>query len=51
MTYNIPCATWYEGTAQLLSSTEFESHVFFALFYWQNPCWHVSKHAGVFGAL
>ena len=29
-------ATWYEGTAQLLSLLEFKSHLFLALFYWPN---------------
>ena len=26
--YNVLCATWYEGIAQLLSLTEFKSHLF-----------------------
>ena len=29
-------ATWYEGTAQLLSLTELKSHLFEFLFYWLN---------------
>ena len=29
-------ATWYEGTAQLLSLTELKSHLFELLFYWLN---------------
>ena len=28
ITYNMLCATWYGGTAQLLSVTEFKSHLF-----------------------
>ena len=28
ITCNMSCATWYEGTAQLLSLTEFISHLF-----------------------
>ena len=28
ITCNMSCATWYEGTAQLLSLTEFRSHLF-----------------------
>ena len=28
ITYNMPRATWYEGTAQLLSLTELKSHLF-----------------------
>ena len=28
ITGNMQCATWYEGTAQLLSLTEFKSHLF-----------------------
>ena len=30
------CATWYEGTAQLLSLTEFKSLLFELYFYWLN---------------
>ena len=37
ITYNMSCATWYKGTAQLLSVTEFKSHLFLALFYWLKP--------------
>ena len=33
ITCNMSCATWYEGTAQLLSFTDFKSHLF-NLFYW-----------------
>ena len=29
-------ATWYEGTAQLLSMTEFKSRLFEILLYWLN---------------
>ena len=28
ITCNMQCATWYEGTAQLLSLTELKSHIF-----------------------
>ena len=28
ITCNLQCATWYEGTAQLLSLTELKSHLF-----------------------
>ena len=28
ITCNMQCATWYEGTAQLLSLTELKSHLF-----------------------
>ena len=28
ITCNMLCTTWYEGTAQLLSLTEFKSHLF-----------------------
>ena len=28
ITCNMSCATWYEGTAQLLSSADFKSHLF-----------------------
>ena len=28
MQHVVLCATWYEGTAQLLSLTDFESHLF-----------------------
>ena len=28
ITCNMPCATWYEGTAQLLRLTELKSHLF-----------------------
>ena len=28
ITHNLQCATWYEETAQLLSLTELESHLF-----------------------
>ena len=38
ITCNKSCAvTWYEGTAQLLSLTEFKSHFILALFYWLKP--------------
>ena len=30
------CATWYDGTAQLLRFTQFTSHSILALFYWPN---------------
>ena len=30
ITCNVLCATWYEGTAQLLSLTELKSHLFLA---------------------
>ena len=32
ITCNMYCATWYEGTAQLLSWTELKSHFFFRYF-------------------
>ena len=28
ITYNMSCATWYEGTVQVLSWTELKSHLF-----------------------
>ena len=28
ITFNMQCVTWYEGTAQLLSLTELNSHLF-----------------------
>ena len=31
------CATWYEGTAQLLSLTELKSHLFQLYLYWLKP--------------
>ena len=36
---NMSCATWYEGTAQLLSLTELKSHLFeiFFLFCLAEP--------------
>ena len=34
---NMSCATWYEGTAQLLSLTELESHLFEFYFILPEP--------------
>ena len=31
--YSMQCATWYEGTAQLLSLTEFKSHLLLLLLF------------------
>ena len=52
------CATWYEGTAQLFSLTEFQSHLFEPFFYWLKPlnrwlllfvgCLTSQQHASVF---
>ena len=36
ITCNTSCATWYEGTAQLLSLTEFEIAFILAVSYWLN---------------
>ena len=33
ITCNMSCATWYEGTVQLSSLTEFNSHFFFFFFF------------------
>ena len=32
MTCNMSCATWYKGTAQLLSLTEFKPHLYLLYF-------------------
>ena len=37
MQYVVSRATWYEGTAQLLSLTEFKSHLFELYFILAEP--------------
>ena len=37
ITCNLQCATWYEGTAQLLRFDRVEIAFILALFYWRKP--------------
>ena len=44
ITHNM-CATWYEGTAQLLSLTEFQSHLFEHYFIgWTINWWRMGRN-------
>ena len=44
ITCNMSCATWYKGTAQLLSLTECKSHLHKLYFHWLKPLTDKDRH-------